>query len=152
MTAAIAVVRERHAGETRVAATPDSVRKLITLGAKLSVEAGAGIAASCIDADYAAAGADVVATREAALAGCDILLKVRAPDAAEIAALPPNATVVALLDPHLDRAGLQALAARGVSAFAMEFVPRISRAQAMDALSSQANLAGYRAVIEGAQA
>ena len=152
MGARIAVTRETAAGETRVAATPDSVKRLLAAGASVAVEAGAGAAAAFPDADYLAAGAEVVADAAAALAGADLLFKVRAPSAEEIAALKPGAVVVALLDPHNARPALDALAARGAAALAMEFVPRISRAQSMDALSSQANLAGYRAVIEAAQA
>jgi NAD(P) transhydrogenase subunit alpha len=151
MTARIAVTRERRAEETRVAATPDSVKKLIALGFAVTFEAGAGLAASYPDADYAAAGATVVATAAEALRDADVVLKVRAPADEEIAALKPGALVVALLNPHGDRPTLEALAAKGATAFAMEFVPRITRAQVMDALSSQANLAGYRAVIEAAE-
>ena len=152
MGAAIAVLREREPGETRVAATPDSVKRLLALGAGVVVEAGAGLAAAYPDADYAAAGARIAPSLADALAGVDLLLAVRGPGAEALAALPSRATVVALLDPYARRADLDALAARGMTAFSMEFVPRITRAQAMDALSSQANLAGYRAVIEGAQA
>ena len=152
MAATIAVTKERREGETRVAAVPDSVKKLIAAGATVVVEAGAGMAASFPDADYAAAGATVVPDTAAALADADLVFKVRAPSEAEIAGLKPGALVVGLLNPYQERASLQALAARGAAALAMEFVPRISRAQAMDALSSQANLAGYRAVIEAAEA
>ncbi len=151
MGATIAVTRERAPGETRVAATPDSVKKLVAAGAVLDHHGG-GEGASCRDADYEAAGAALADSAEAALAGADLVFKVRAPGEAEIAALKPGAVVVALLDPFNSRSTLDALAARGVAALAMEFVPRISRAQSMDALSSQANLAGYRAVIEAAQA
>jgi NAD(P) transhydrogenase subunit alpha len=150
--AVIAVTRERRAGETRVAATPETVKKLIAAGFSVTVESGAGLAASCMDADYEAAGATLARDLAGALAQADILFKVRAPADEEIAALKSGATVVALLNPYQDRAVVDALAARGATAFAMEFVPRITRAQVMDALSSQANLAGYRAVIEGAEA
>jgi len=150
--AVIAVTKERRADETRVAATPETVKKLIAAGFAVTVEAGAGAAAAYPDADYAAAGATLAKTLEAAVGSADILFKVRAPDASEIAALKSGAIVVALLNPHQDRATLEALAAKGASAVAMEFIPRITRAQVMDALSSQANLAGYRAVIEGAEA
>ena len=148
----IAVTRERRAGETRVAATPETVRKLIVAGWSLTVEAGAGTTASFPDADYAAAGATVVKSFKDALAKADVLFKVRGPEAEEIAALKPGAMVVATLNPYQDRATLEGLAKAKASAFAMEFVPRITRAQVMDVLSSQANLAGYRAVIEGAEA
>ena len=147
----IAVTRERRAGETRVALTPDAVKKLIAGGASVVVEAGAGAAASFSDADYAAAGARVEADLAAVVHGADILLKVRGPSDDEIAHLEAGAIVLGLLNPHLERAELDVLAARGVDAYAMEFVPRITRAQVMDALSSQANLAGYRAVIEAAE-
>ncbi|HEY9216694.1 MAG TPA: Re/Si-specific NAD(P)(+) transhydrogenase subunit alpha [Phenylobacterium sp.] len=148
----IAVTKERRAGETRVAATPETVKKLIGSGYSVVVERGAGLTAACIDSEYEAAGATLAAGAAEALASADILMKVRAPADEEIAALKPGAIVVALLNPHQDKAVLQALSAKGVSAFAMEFVPRITRAQVMDALSSQANLAGYRAVIEAAAA
>jgi NAD(P) transhydrogenase subunit alpha len=150
--ACLAVTRERHAGETRVALTPDAVKKLVAQGLAVSVEAGAGLLASAPDADYAAAGASVAPDLASALAGADILLKVRGPSPEEIAALKPGAIVVGLLNPHQDKTLLAALAGAGVSAFSMEFVPRSTRAQVMDALSSQANLAGYRAVIEAAEA
>ncbi len=148
----IAVTTERRAGETRVALTPDAVKKLVGQGFAVTVESGAGLAASAPDADYVAAGATVAQTLAATVDGVDILLKVRAPSADEIAGLKPGAIVVGLFNPHQDKALLEALAAAGSSAFAMEFVPRITRAQVMDALSSQANLAGYRAVIEAAEA
>ncbi|MDP3173269.1 MAG: Re/Si-specific NAD(P)(+) transhydrogenase subunit alpha [Phenylobacterium sp.] len=150
--ALVAVTKERRVGETRVAATPETTKKLIAAGFSVVIEAGAGAGASYPDADYAEAGATIAATAEAALGAADVLLKVRAPSDAEIAALKPGCLVVGLLNPHQERAALDAIAARGAAAFAMEFVPRITRAQVMDALSSQANLAGYRAVIEGAQA
>ena len=152
MVATIAVTKESRAGETRVAAVPESVKKLVSAGFAVTVEKGAGLAASYPDADYEAAGATIAADAKSAIAKADLLFKVRAPSAVEIAALESGAIVVALLNPYQERDALQALAAKGATAIAMEFVPRISRAQAMDALSSQANLAGYRAVIEGAQA
>ena len=150
--AVIAVTKERRAGETRVAAVPETVKKLIGAGFAVPVEAGAGTAAAYPDADYEAAGATLAKTAKEALAKADIVFKVRAPVDDEIAALKSGALVVALLNPYQDRAVVEALAKKGASAFAMEFVPRITRAQVMDALSSQANLAGYRAVIEGAEA
>jgi NAD(P) transhydrogenase subunit alpha len=152
MSVLVAVTRERRAEETRVAITPDSAKKLIALGAQVGVEAGAGLKASYADADYAAAGAMIVKTAKAAIEGADILFKVRAPVAEEIAALKTGAIVAAMLNPFGEREALDALAAQGATAFAMELVPRITRAQVMDVLSSQANLAGYRAVIEGAEA
>jgi H+-translocating NAD(P) transhydrogenase subunit alpha len=150
--AVIAVTRERRAGETRVAAVPEAVKKLIAAGFSVVVETGAGTAASYPDADYQAAGATLAKTPKDALAKADVLFKVRGPETEEIAALKPGTLVVATLNPHQDKAALQALAKARATAFAMEFVPRITRAQAMDVLSSQANLAGYRAVIEGAEA
>ena len=152
MSAQIAVTRERRVDETRVAATPDTVKKLIGLGFSVVVEAGAGVTASFGDADYAAAGAAIAPSLAEALSGADVVFKVRAPADEEIAALKAGAIVVALLNPFIDREALNGLAAKGATAFAMEFVPRITRAQVMDALSSQANLAGYRAVIEAAEA
>ncbi len=150
--AVVAITKERHNGETRVAATPESVKKLIALGLTVRVETGAGVGASIPDSEYKDAGAEIAKSAAAAIAGADLVLKVHGPDAAEIAALKKGAIVAALLNPHQERSRLDALAKAGATAIAMEFIPRISRAQSMDALSSQANLAGYRAVIEGAQA
>ena len=152
MAVAIAVTRERREGETRCAVTPETVKKLVALGATVSVEAGTGLGSSLPDADYADAGASVKPDLSAALAGADVLLKVRGPTASEISALKPGAVVVGLLDAWSDKATVEALRGANATAFAMEFVPRITRAQVMDALSSQANLAGYRAVIEAAYA
>ena len=148
----IAVTKERRGGETRVAATPETVKKLIGAGFSVVVEAVAGTAASYPDADYAAAGATIAKSVQDAIGGADILFKVRAPVDEEIAALKAGAIVAATLNPYVEKDALKALADKGASAFAMEFVPRITRAQVMDVLSSQANLAGYRAVIEGAEA
>ena len=150
--ALIAVTKERRAGETRVAAVPETVKKLVAAGFAVTVEAGAGVAASYQDADYKAAGATIAKTAKDAVAKADIVFHVRAPADAEIAALKKGCLVVALLNPHQDKAVVAALGKAGASAFAMEFIPRITRAQVMDALSSQANLAGYRAVIEAAEA
>ncbi len=150
MGARVAITRERRHGETRVAATPDTVKKLVGLGLSVSVETRAGLASSIPDADYEAAGAEITPTAKAALETADIVLKVGAPPEDEVAELKRGAILVGLLDPYTERPLLDALATAGVSAFAMEFVPRITRAQSMDALSSQANLAGYRAVIEAA--
>ena len=150
--AVIAVTKERRAGETRVAAVPETVRKLIAAGYAVTVEMGAGAAAAYADADYATAGASLAKTAKEALAKADILFKVRGPEADEIKALKAGVIVVATLNPYMERATLEALARQGATAFAMELVPRITRAQVMDVLSSQANLAGYRAVIEAAEA
>jgi len=148
----IAVTKERRPGETRVAAVPETVKKLTAAGFSVVVEAGAGLSASFPDADYQAAGATLAKTAKDAVGKADVLFKVRAPEADEIKALKAGAIVVALLNPYQDKPTLDALAKQGATAFAMEFVPRITRAQVMDALSSQANLAGYRAVIEAAEA
>ena len=152
MAVAIAVTRERRDGETRCAVTPETVKKLIGMGAAVTVESGTGTGSSIPDADYAAAGATVAKDTKAVLSGADIVLKVRGPTAQETSALKSGAIVVALLDAYRDKETVTALAGANATAFAMEFVPRISRAQVMDALSSQANLAGYRAVIEAAWA
>jgi len=150
--AVIAVTKEIRGGETRVAATPETVKKLAAAGWTVVVEAGAGIAASYPDADYAAAGATLAGTATEALKDADVLFKVRGPEAGEIAALKTGAIVAAALNPHVDKDTLNALAKAGARAIAMEFIPRITRAQVMDMLSSQANLAGYRAVIEASEA
>jgi len=152
LAVAIAVTRERRDGETRCAVTPETVKKLAALGAGVTVESGAGLGSSIPDEDYAVAGATVARDLKQVLTGADVLLKVRGPTAQEISALKPGAVVVGLLDAFREKETVTALAGAGVTAFAMEFVPRITRAQVMDALSSQANLAGYRAVIEAAYA
>ena len=146
----IAVLKERRFGETRVAATPESVKKLAALKHTIAVESGAGLTAGVRDEDYVAAGATVGSAADA-LKGADIVFKVRAPDAAELATYPKGAALLGLLEPYAAKKEAAAYAAAGITAVAMEFVPRITRAQSMDVLSSQANLAGYRAVIEGSQ-
>ncbi len=145
--ARIGIVRERD-GETRVAASPTTVGKIRALGYDVSVETGAGAASSFPDAAYTAAGA-TIATRDEAW-GADVVLSVAAPTDAEIALLQPGATLIGILSPALNPDLLAALAARGVTALAMDAVPRISRAQSMDVLSSMANIAGYLAVVEAA--
>ena len=145
----IAVLRERAEHERRVAATPETARKLIALGAAVAVEAGAGEAASFADADYAAAGA-TLGDLPAVIAGADIVFGVQGPDPASLAGAAPGAWVVAALNPFADRARVDAYAAAGVEALAMELMPRITRAQSMDILSSQSNLAGYKAVLDAA--
>lgn len=152
MAVSIAVTRERREGETRCAVTPETVRKLIALGATVTVETGTGAGSSIPDADYAEAGATIAKDTQAALSGADVVLKVRGPTAQEISALKPGAVVAAMLDAYREKDTVEALKGAGATAFAMEFVPRITRAQVMDVLSSQANLAGYRAVIEAAYA
>jgi NAD(P) transhydrogenase subunit alpha len=143
----IAVAREADPAEPRVAATPDTVKKLTALGAEVAVEAGAGVKSGVLDTDYTAAGATVSAN---AIDGADVVLKVRRPGDAEVAGYKKGALVIAIMDPYDNEAALGALAKAGVTAFGMELMPRITRAQGMDVLSSQANLAGYRAVIDGA--
>ncbi|MFC5422277.1 MAG: Re/Si-specific NAD(P)(+) transhydrogenase subunit alpha [Stutzerimonas stutzeri] len=146
----IAVPAETQGAETRVAVTPETVRKFIGLGADVAVEKGAGLASGITDGEYEAAGAKLAGSAAEALAGADIVLKVRRPAESEIAGLPAGALVVGIMDPYGSEAQVEALAKANVSAFAMEFMPRITRAQVMDVLSSQANLAGYRAVVDGA--
>jgi NAD(P) transhydrogenase subunit alpha len=146
----LAVPKEIREGETRVAATPESVKKFKGLGLDLVVEAGAGAGAKISDADYQAAGATIAPDAASALRDADIVLKVRGPSAGEISQLKNGAVLAALLAPHAEGEAIAALAGRGVTAFAMELLPRISRAQSMDVLSSQANLAGYKAVIDAA--
>jgi NAD(P) transhydrogenase subunit alpha len=146
----IAVPKERRAGETRVAATPETIKKLKSLGLDVLIEAGAGAAARFSDADYQAAGAVIAPDAASALKDADIVLKVRGPSDEEIGQFKRGAILAALLSPATEKAAIAKLAETGVIAFAMEFLPRISRAQAMDVLSSQANLAGYKAVIDAA--
>ena len=145
----IARAREVDAAEPRVAATPDTVKKFKALGIDVAIEPGAGIKSGLLDADYDAAGA-VVSTE--AVKDADIVIKVKRPEASEVTKYKKGALVIAIMDPYGNEAALKALADAGVSAFAMELMPRITRAQVMDVLSSQANLAGYRAVIESAEA
>jgi NAD(P) transhydrogenase subunit alpha len=144
----VAVTAEIDPGEPRVAATPETVKKLIGLGAEVAVEPNAGVKSGILDADYANAGAKVASD---AASGADIVLKVRRPSASELAGYKKGAVVVAIMDPYGNEAALKQMAAAGVVAFAMELMPRITRAQSMDVLSSQANLAGYRAVIDAAE-
>jgi NAD(P) transhydrogenase subunit alpha len=143
----IAIPAETESGEPRVAATPETIRKMINLGADVAVERGAGRRSGILDTDYEAAGATVgtEVTREA-----DVVLKVRRPGAAELANYKRGALVIGIMDPFGNEAAVRPMAEAGVIAFAMELMPRITRAQSMDVLSSQANLAGYRAVIDAA--
>ncbi|EKU76647.1 MULTISPECIES: NAD(P) transhydrogenase subunit alpha [Sphingobium] len=145
----IAILKEQAAGERRVAGTPETVKKFIALGASVAVEAGAGATASIADDAYAAAGASV-GDRAATLAGADILLGVQGPDPASLGGAAPGAWIVAGLNPFGERARVDAYAAGGYEALAMEFMPRITRAQSMDILSSQSNLSGYKAVLDAA--
>jgi NAD(P) transhydrogenase subunit alpha len=147
----IAVLDESGQGEPRVAASPETVKKFKALGATLAVQSGAGKAAGVMDAEFQAAGADIAPTAAAALEGADILLKVRRPNAEEVGKLKPGSLAIATMDPYGQTEALAGMAGAGIAAFAMELMPRITRAQVMDVLSSQANLAGYRAVVEGSQ-
>lgn len=148
----LAVLKERRAAETRVAATPDTIKKLIALGLSVAVEAGAGAAASISDADFAAAGAEIAADPAATLTGAGIVFAVQTPGAEERTLIPRGALLVCIAGAFADSDLVPSLAAAGIDTAAMELLPRITRAQSMDVLSSQANLAGYRAVIEAANA
>ena len=143
----IGVPAETLAGETRVAVTPETVKKLVAQGHTVRVQAGAGVAASVTDAGFTAAGAEI--TDAAGAWGCDLVLKVRAPQESEASLLRSGSTLVGMLNPF-DPAGLQRLATAGVTAYALEAAPRTTRAQSMDVLSSQANIAGYKAVMMAA--
>jgi NAD(P) transhydrogenase subunit alpha len=145
----IGALRESAAGERRVSITPETVKKFIGLGAVVAVEAGAGEGASIADAAYADAGA-TVATRADVIAGADILLGVQGPDPASLAGVKPGVWLAAAINPFVERARVDAYAAAGIEALAMEFMPRITRAQSMDILSSQSNLSGYKAVLDAA--
>jgi NAD(P) transhydrogenase subunit alpha len=144
----IAVLSETDRAETRVAATPETVKKYKGLGADVAVQAGAGSKAGFSDAEFEAAGAAIAPTAEDALREADVVLKVRRPAEGELNGAKPGALLIAIMDPYGQDAALKALADAKVAAFAMELMPRITRAQVMDVLSSQANLAGYRAVID----
>ncbi|MGE0650381.1 MAG: Re/Si-specific NAD(P)(+) transhydrogenase subunit alpha [Alphaproteobacteria bacterium] len=144
----LAIPRERADGEARVAASPETVKKFKALGLDVVVEAGAGAGSRIADAAYAEAGAEIAADEKAALGGADIVLKVQRPSPDEIALMKQGALLIAMLAPLARKDDAKAYAAAGITAFAMELVPRITRAQSMDVLSSQANLAGYKAVLE----
>ncbi|MEO1490317.1 MAG: NAD(P)(+) transhydrogenase (Re/Si-specific) subunit alpha, partial [Pseudomonadota bacterium] len=145
----IAVLKERAAGETRVAATPETVKKFEKLGASLFVEAGAGEAAAISDAAYSEAGASVGSAGDA-VKDADIVLGIQAPDVAHLKGAKAGAMVAALFDPFQKRDVVEAYAKAGLEALSMEFMPRITRAQGMDVLSSQSNLSGYKAVLAAA--
>jgi NAD(P) transhydrogenase subunit alpha len=145
----IGVPSETRSGETRVAATPESVKKLVTQKHEILIQSGAGLAASQPDASYAAAGARVVPAAEAF--GAELVLKVRAPSAEELALMKPGTVLVGMLEPF-HAAGIAAMNAAGLTAFSLEAAPRTTRAQSMDVLSSQANIAGYKAVLMAANA
>ncbi len=142
----IGIPTEIVAGETRVAATPETVKKMIAGGHQLLIQKGAGEAASLLDQAYVDAGASVLSNADAVYAEAEMIFKVRAPQASELKSLRQGQVVIGMLNPF-DKEGLQAIAATGVSAFALESAPRISRAQSLDVLSSQANIAGYKAVM-----
>ena len=147
----IAVLRESAPGETRVAATPETIRKFTALGAELAVESGAGEGASVSDADFEAAGA-AVGARETVLGGSDIILCIDGPDPASLKGATDGALIVGALDPLRRRNAVEGYAKAGLQALAMEWMPRITRAQSMYVLSSQSNLAGYKAVVDAAAA
>ncbi len=148
----LAVLRERRVAEARVAATPETVKRLIVLGLTVAVETGAGATASIPDAEFAAAGAEIAADPAAALAGAGVVFAVQAPEAAERALIPRGALLVCIAGAFSDPDLVPNLAAGGIDTAAMELLPRVTRAQAMDVLSSQSNLAGYRSVIEAGNA
>jgi NAD(P) transhydrogenase subunit alpha len=147
----IAVLKETAPGETRCAAVPETVKKFIGLGAEVAVEAGAGASAGVSDADFEAAGAKV-ADRKATLSSADVVLCINGPDAAALKSAAAGAVLVGALDPLRRKEAVDAYAAAGLQALAMEWMPRITRAQSMDILSSQSNLAGYKAVVDAAAA
>jgi NAD(P) transhydrogenase subunit alpha len=144
----VAIPKEIAAGEPRVAAVPDTIKKLMALGAEVAIEPGAGVQSGVPDAEYQAAGAAISAD---AVKDADIVLKVRRPESGELSKYKRGALAIAIMDPYGNDAALKSMADAGIAAFAMELMPRITRAQAMDVLSSQANLAGYRAVIDAAE-
>ncbi|WP_417322621.1 NAD(P)(+) transhydrogenase (Re/Si-specific) subunit alpha, partial [Erythrobacter aureus] len=149
MALRIAVLKERAPGESRVALTPETAKKFAALGAMVAVEEGAGLGAAITDEAYAQAGAEVVPGTKA-VEGADIVLGVQAPDVAALAGAKPGAWVAATFDPFRNRELVEAYAKGGFEALSMEFMPRITRAQSMDVLSSQSNLAGYKAVLTAA--
>ncbi len=145
----IAVLKEVADGERRVSATPETIKKFIGLGASFAVESGAGAAASISDEEYRAAGAEL-GSREQVLSGAEAVFGVQGPDPASLSGVRPGALIVASLNPFVHRQRVDGYASAGVEALAMEFMPRITRAQSMDVLSSQSNLAGYKAVLDAA--
>ncbi len=146
----IAVPTENDPSEHRVAAVPDTVKRFKALNADVVVQSNAGRAAGYLDAAYEAAGASIVHSAEEAIRDADVVLRVRRPSAEDLNGLKPNAAVVSVMDPYGHEDAIRSLAEKGAAAFAMEFMPRITRAQVMDVLSSQANIAGYRAVVDAA--
>ena len=150
MTIKLAIPKETSAIETRVAASPETVKKLSALGFEVSVETGAGVKSHYSDDEFASAGAKIVSDASALLAGAEVVFKVLRPNDEELKGYKPNTVVAAMLNPYGDKQALEAYAKHGLTTFAMEFMPRITRAQSMDVLSSQSNLAGYKAVIDAA--
>ena len=146
----LTILKETSPGETRVAATPESVKKLVGLDHTVTIETGAGVSAGFPDKAYSDEGATIAGSAAEALSGADVLLKVRGPSAEEAGTYPEGLTVIALMNPFGMGELLNAYNGKKLNTLAMEFTPRITRAQSMDALSSQSNLAGYRAMIEGA--
>lgn len=151
----ISVLKERRAYEKRVAVVPETVKKYLGLGHEVTVETGAGLASSYTDEAYQEAGAKIVSSMDAALAGAELVLKVQRPlgsgdECDELAYLPTGSILIGMLNPYAAHGDLAIYATRGITSMSMELVPRITRAQSMDVLSSQSNLAGYRAVIEAA--
>jgi len=146
----IAVLKETRAGETRVAASPETVKKFIGLGAEIAIETGAGVGASFSDVEYTQAGAVIATSAADAAQGADLVLKVQRPTKEELRVFSKGVKLAAILSPHGKPSSVQRYADAGVDAFAMDFMPRITRAQSMDVLSSQSNLAGYKAVIDAA--
>ncbi|HRE21932.1 MAG TPA: Re/Si-specific NAD(P)(+) transhydrogenase subunit alpha [Rhabdaerophilum sp.] len=147
----IAVLDETKNGEPRVATTPETVKKLMVLGANFAIEKGAGAASSISDADFEAAGASIAKNAAEALKDSDVVLAVRRPKGELAAKMKKGALVLSIMDPYGNAEALQPFADKGIATFAMELMPRITRAQVMDVLSSQANLAGYRAVLDAAE-
>ena len=148
----LVIPRETQPGEDRVSATPETVKKLVRLGAEVVIESGAGTGAGISDADYEAAGASIGSDRSALLGSADMVLRLRKPEMGEISQLKSGCVHVSYLDPFNEKELIKAFASHNVTAVSMEMIPRSTRSQKMDALSSQANLAGYKAVIMGADA
>ncbi len=147
----IAVLSEASADEARVAISPAMIKRLVGHGASVIVQAGAGLGSRVLDATFVEAGATIGKTAPATLKGSDVVLCVRRPNAAQLKSIPKGALLLGMLEPYGDKSDLDAMAKAGISAFSMELMPRITRAQVMDVLSSQANLAGYQAVIDAAE-
>ncbi len=148
MTVQLTVLKEEQASETRVAASPETVKKLKAMGVSVTVEAGAGVKSGFNDSDFKQAGASVTKAIVASLKKADVVVSVRAPSAAKIKSMKPNALVIGQLNPYQNAAGVKTMASQKVQAMSMELMPRITRAQSMDVLSSQSNLAGYKAVLD----